>query len=228
MEFVLEACSLHKNYKEDSGELIVLKDISLAVKKSEIVVMVGPSGSGKSTLLYILGGLLRPSAGKVFIDGKSLFDHNDKELAVIRNKKIGFIFQFHHLLPEFTALENVAMPLWIRGENKIKRANEILELVSVAHRKNHLPSQLSGGERQRVAVARALANDPSIVLADEPSGNLDRELSLSLHNLIRSIATETKRTFVIVTHKESMEKIADRVFKLIDGRLEPINSTMEK
>jgi len=222
MEFVLEARSLHKRYKEDSGELVVLKDVSLTVKKGEIVVIVGPSGSGKSTLLYILGGLLRPTAGEVFIDGESLFDHNGKELAIIRNKKIGFIFQFHHLLPEFTALENVAMPLWIRGENRIERAKEILELVSIAHRKSHLPSQLSGGERQRVAVARALANDPSIVLADEPSGNLDRELSLSLHNLIRKIATETERTFVIVTHKESMKEIADRVFKLADGRLEPV------
>jgi len=222
MEFVLEARSLHKRYKEDSGELIVLKDVSLTVKKGEIVVIVGPSGSGKSTLLYILGGLLRPTAGEVFIDGESLFDHNGKGLAIIRNKKIGFIFQFHHLLPEFTALENVAMPLWIRGENRIEKAKEILELVSIAHRKSHLPSQLSGGERQRVAVARALANDPSIVLADEPSGNLDRELSLSLHNLIRKIATETERTFVIVTHKESMKEIADRVFKLADGRLEPV------
>ncbi|MDO9576182.1 MAG: ABC transporter ATP-binding protein [bacterium] len=222
MGFILEARSLHKRYKEDSGELVVLKDVSLTVKKGEIVVIVGPSGSGKSTLLYILGGLLRPTAGEVFIDGENLFDHNGRKLAIIRNKKIGFIFQFHHLLPEFTALENVAMPLWIRGENRIERAKEILELVSVAHRKSHLPSQLSGGERQRVAVARALANDPSIVLADEPSGNLDRELSLSLHNLIRKIATETERTFVIVTHKESMKEIADRVFKLADGMLEPV------
>lgn len=221
MESVLEARSLHKNYKEDSGELVVLRDVSLSVKRGEIIVIVGPSGSGKSTLLYILGGLLRPTGGEVFIDGQSLFDHRDRELAVIRNKKIGFIFQFHHLLPEFTALENVAMPLWIRGENRIERAKEILELVSVAHRKDHLPSQLSGGERQRVAVARALANDPSIVLADEPSGNLDRELSSSLHNLIKRIAVETKRTFVIVTHKESMKEIAGRVFKLTDGRLEP-------
>ncbi len=221
MGFVLEARSLHKNYKEDSGELVVLRDVSLSVNRGEIVVIVGPSGSGKSTLLYILGGLLRPTSGEVFIDGENLFDHRDRELAVIRNKKIGFIFQFHHLLPEFTALENVAMPLWIRGENRIERAKEILELVSVAHRKGHLPSQLSGGERQRVAVARALANDPSIVLADEPSGNLDRELSSSLHNLIKRIAVETKRTFVIVTHKESMKEIAGRVFKLTDGRLEP-------
>ncbi|OYD15658.1 lipoprotein-releasing system ATP-binding protein LolD [candidate division WOR-3 bacterium JGI_Cruoil_03_44_89] len=221
MGFVLEARSLYKNYKEDSGELVVLRDVSLSVNRGEIVVIVGPSGSGKSTLLYILGGLLRPTSGEVFIDGENLFDHRDRELAVIRNKKIGFIFQFHHLLPEFTALENVAMPLWIRGENRIERAKEILELVSVAHRKGHLPSQLSGGERQRVAVARALANDPSIVLADEPSGNLDRELSSSLHNLIKRIAIETKRTFVIVTHKESMKEIAGRVFKLTDGRLEP-------
>jgi lipoprotein-releasing system ATP-binding protein len=220
MEFVLEAHSLRKNYKENSGELVVLKDVSLSVKKGEIVVIVGPSGSGKSTLLYILGGLLRPTGGKVFVDGEALFEHKDRELAVIRNKKIGFIFQFHHLLPEFTALENVAMPQWIGGKNSTERAIEILELVSVVHRKDHLPSQLSGGERQRVAVARALANDPSIVLADEPSGNLDKEHSLSLHNLIRRIATETKRTFIIVTHKESMKEIADRVFTLTDGRLQ--------
>ncbi|MCK4595698.1 ABC transporter ATP-binding protein, partial [candidate division WOR-3 bacterium] len=180
---------------------------------------VGPSGSGKSTLLYILGGLLRPSSGNVLLEGGSLFRYKEIELATIRNKKIGFIFQFHHLLPEFTVLENVAMPLWIDGKNNIEKAKEILELTSVEHKKNYLPSRLSGGERQRVAVARALANDPSVVLADEPSGNLDRELSQSLHNLIRKIALETERTFVIVTHKDSMRAIADRVFTLTNGKL---------
>ena len=216
---VIEACSLYKRFKEDSGELEVLKDVSLSVEKGEIVVIVGPSGSGKSTLLYILGGLLRPSSGNVLLEGGSLFSYKEIELATIRNKKIGFIFQFHHLLPEFTVLENVAMPLWIDGKNNIEKAKEILELTSVEHKKNYLPSRLSGGERQRVAVARALANDPSVVLADEPSGNLDRELSQSLHNLIRKIALETERTFVIVTHKDSMRAIADRVFTLTNGKL---------
>ena len=220
MKTVLEACSLHKNYKEDSGELAVLKGISLHVKEGEILVIIGPSGSGKSTLLFLLGGLLRPTAGEVFIDGKNLFGYSDRELALIRNRTIGFIFQFHHLLSEFTAIENVAMPLWIRGEEKIEKAEELLRLVSMEQRKDHLPSQLSGGERQRVAVARALVNDPDIVLADEPSGNLDRTLSMSLHNLIKRVSVETGKAFVITTHKRSMIDIADHVLILSDGNLE--------
>ena len=220
MKTVLEAYSLHKNYKEDSGELAVLKGISLHVKEGEILVIIGPSGSGKSTLLFLLGGLLRPTTGEVFINGKNLFAYSDRELALIRNRTIGFIFQFHHLLSEFSAIENVAMPLWIRGEEKIEKAEELLMLVSMEQRKDHLPSQLSGGERQRVAVARALVNDPDIVLADEPSGNLDRTLSNSLHNLIKRVSVETGKAFVITTHKRSMIDIADHVLILSDGNLE--------
>ncbi|MCD5383147.1 ABC transporter ATP-binding protein [candidate division WOR-3 bacterium] len=220
MKTVLEAYSLHKNYKEDSGELAVLKGISLHVKEGEILVIIGPSGSGKSTLLFLLGGLLRPTTGEVFINGKNLFAYSDRELALIRNRTIGFIFQFHHLLSEFSAIENVAMPLWIRGEEKIEKAEELLMLVSMEQRKDHLPSQLSGGERQRVAVARALVNDPDIVLADEPSGNLDRTLSMSLHNLIKRVSVETGKAFVITTHKRSMIDIADHVLILSDGNLE--------
>ncbi len=219
MKSVLEAHSLCKSFREDSGELEVLEDVSLSVMRGEIVVIVGPSGSGKSTLLYILGGLLRPSSGRVFLEGESLFENEDRQISTIRNKKIGFIFQFHHLLPEFTVFENVAMPLWINGRHDLKKVMDTLGLVSIEHKKNYLPSKLSGGERQRTAVARALANDPTIVLADEPSGNLDRELSLSLHNLIRRISRESQRTFIIVTHKESMKKIADRVFILKDRSL---------
>lgn len=219
---ILEARSLQKIFCENSGRLEVLKDVSLSVEKGEIVVIVGPSGSGKSTLLYILGGLLKPSAGTVLLECENIFEYEDRQLATIRNKKIGFVFQFHHLLPEFTVFENVAMPLWINGRDDINKVKEILELVSIEHKKNYLPSRLSGGERQRVAVARALANDPAVVLADEPSGNLDREMSLSLHNLIRKISRETGRTFVIVTHKDSMKAISDRVFILQDGRLTPV------
>ncbi len=220
MKIVLEARSLYKKYREDSTEIVVLREVSLKVTEGEIVVIIGPSGSGKTTLLSILGGLLRPTAGEVLIDGESIFDYNDRQLASMRSRKIGFIFQFQHLLPEFTALENTAMPLWIAGKNNIERAENLLKLVSMDKRKTHLPSQLSGGEKQRVAVSRALVNDPQIVLADEPSGNLDMELSNSLHNLIKKVSQETGKAFVIVTQKESMKSIADRVLNLVGGRLE--------
>lgn len=201
------------------GELHVLKGIDLEVNKGEIVVILGPSGSGKSTLLHILGTLDSPTQGEVFLDGETLFPITHNRLADIRNKNIGFIFQFHQLLPEFTAIENVTIPSLIQGKNDRHRAKQLLEQVGLKQRDNHIPAQLSGGEKQRVAVARALMNNPKIVLADEPSGNLDTQLSDSLHKLIQRLSREREQTFVIVTHKETLTNIADKTYKLINGKL---------
>jgi len=201
--------------------LQVLKGIDLEVKKGEVVAIVGPSGAGKSTFLHILGTLDRPEQGEVFIEGINVFTQKDKELARFRNEKIGFIFQFHNLLAEFTALENVCMPGYINGninEKEIQqRAKELLELLGLGGRMDHLPSQLSGGEQQRVAVARALLNRPAIVLADEPSGNLDSHNALDLHQLFFKLREETGQTFIIVTHNEELAEMADRRLVMQDG-----------
>jgi len=216
---ILEAKNIHKIYKDEKESLRVLKGIDLKIYNHEIVVIWGPSGSGKTTLLHILGGLDRPTDGDVLLDGKDIFSYNDTELALIRNKEIGFVFQFHQLLPEFTALENVVMPRLIAGQRADKLAHEILKEVGLEGRENHIPSRLSGGERQRVAVARALINNPKIILADEPSGNLDASLSDRLHQLIFRLSREHGLAFVVVTHKESLAKIGDRVMRLVDGKL---------
>lgn len=214
---LLQASGIRRTY----GSLQVLKGIDLQVKRGEIVAIVGPSGAGKSTFLHILGTLDRPEEGSVFIEGINVFTQKDKELARFRNEKIGFIFQFHNLLAEFTALENVCMPGYINGnvsENDIqKRAKELLDLLGLGARMDHLPSQLSGGEQQRVAVARALLNRPAIVLADEPSGNLDSHNALDLHQLFFKLRDETGQTFVIVTHNEELAEMADRRLVMQDG-----------
>lgn len=214
---LLRASGIRRTY----GSLQVLKGIDLEVKKGEVVAIVGPSGAGKSTFLHILGTLDRPEQGEVFIEGINVFTQKDKELARFRNEKIGFIFQFHNLLAEFTALENVCMPGYINGnihEKDIQtRAKELLELLGLSGRMDHLPSQLSGGEQQRVAVARALLNRPSIVLADEPSGNLDSHNALDLHQLFFKLRDETGQTFVIVTHNEELAEMADRRLVMQDG-----------
>jgi lipoprotein-releasing system ATP-binding protein len=202
-----------------------LKGIDLEVKKGEVVAIVGPSGAGKSTFLHILGTLDRPEQGEVYIEGINVFTQKDKELARFRNEKIGFIFQFHNLLAEFTALENVCMPGYINGNVNEKdiqrRAKELLELLGLSGRMDHLPSQLSGGEQQRVAVARALLNRPAIVLADEPSGNLDSHNALDLHQLFFKLREETGQTFVIVTHNEELAEMADRRLVMQDGLMVP-------
>ncbi|HID92780.1 MAG TPA: ABC transporter ATP-binding protein [bacterium (Candidatus Stahlbacteria)] len=216
---ILEAKNIHKIYKDEKESLHVLKGIDLKVYNHEIVVILGPSGSGKTTLLHILGGLDRPTNGNVLLDGKNIFSYNDRELALIRNREIGFVFQFHQLLPEFTALENVIMPRLIAGQRADNLAREVLREVGLEGRENHVPARLSGGERQRVAVARALINNPKIILADEPSGNLDASLSEHLHQLIFRLSRERGLTFVVVTHKESLAKIGDRVMRLVDGKL---------
>ncbi|WP_221390676.1 ABC transporter ATP-binding protein [Dyadobacter sp. NIV53] len=213
-----------KGIKRTYGSLQVLKGIDLEVKKGEVVAIVGPSGAGKSTFLHILGTLDRPEEGQVFIENINVFTQKDKDLAKFRNEKIGFIFQFHNLLAEFTALENACMPGYIGGMNEkdiLSRGKELLDLLGLSHRFDHLPSQLSGGEQQRVAVARALLNKPAIVLADEPSGNLDSHNALDLHQLFFKLRDEFGQTFVIVTHNEELAEMADRRLVMQDGLMLP-------
>jgi lipoprotein-releasing system ATP-binding protein len=215
---MLEANLLTKSY----GNLQVLKDVSLVVEKHEIVSVVGASGAGKTTLLQILGSLLQPDSGKVLIDGKDLFSMGEKELSRFRNQQIGFVFQFHHLLPEFTAFENVCIPGYIAGTKKSaveKRAQELLQLLDLLPRQHHKPSQLSGGEKQRVAIARALINNPSVILADEPSGNLDSQNQEELYRLFFSLREKFGHTFVIVTHDDHFAGMTDRMIRLQDGSI---------
>lgn len=215
---MLKVTDIHKSY----GSLQVLRGVDLEISKGEIVSIVGASGSGKSTLLHVLGTLDRLDKGRVELEGRSLFDYSDKELAKIRNQSIGLIFQFHNLLPEFTALENVCIPGFIgqRNEKEVRdRAAELLEILGLTDRSDHKPSELSGGEQQRVSVARALINDPAIVFADEPSGNLDSKNAEELHKLFFSLRDELNVTFVLVTHNEALADMADRKFEIQEGRI---------
>ncbi len=226
MSAILEARGLRKVYRGGDGGLIdVLSGVDLAVARGEFVAIVGASGSGKSTLLHLLGALDGPSGGAVLLDGQPYAERTPDELAVIRNRKIGFVFQFHHLLREFTALENVMMPLLIAGASDAEarsRAEELLAAVGLAGRMSHRPSALSGGEQQRAAVARALAVDPLVVLADEPSGNLDYGNSERLHQLFGHLSREFETALVVVTHNRSLAGRADRVLSLEGGRLVPL------
>lgn len=209
-----------QNITKSYGELAILKGVNLRVEKSEIVSIVGSSGAGKTTLLQILGTLDKPDGGEIILNGISPFALNQSAIAAFRNKHIGFIFQFHQLLPEFTAIENVMIPGMIAGTNKKQlqeRAEMLLSKLSIDHRKNHKPSELSGGEQQRIAVCRALINEPSIVLADEPSGNLDTKNALELHELFFKLREEFHQTFVIVTHNEDLASMADRKLTMKDG-----------
>ena len=208
--------SLQKSY----GTLKVLKGINLEVADSSVVTIVGASGAGKSTLLHLIGTLDRPDGGRVLVDGTDLYKLSDKELAEFRNRNIGFVFQFHHLLPEFTAVENVALPAMIAGATKadaMKRAGELLDYLKLSERATHKPSQLSGGEQQRVAVARALVNNPKLILADEPSGNLDTENARKLHQLFFDLRDRFGQTFVVVTHNTELAQMADRTVTMQDG-----------
>ena len=220
---LLRAEGLFKEYPMGKDQrLHVLKGLDIEVREGEIAVIIGPSGSGKSTLLHLLGGLDRPSSGKIVVDNLDLSLQTEDELAAFRNKTLGFIFQFHHLLPEFTALENTAMPALIKGEHFVaasEKATALLEEVGLGERIDHKPNELSGGEQQRVAVARALMNDPRLILADEPSGNLDEDNSQRLHQLLADLAQKRGLTFVIATHDLDLTKRANRVLQLIDGRL---------
>ncbi len=209
--------------KDRSAKLIVLRGVSLEVAQGEMIAIVGASGAGKSTLLHILGTLDRPTSGEVQFEGKDLFSLGDDQLAHLRNDRVGFVFQFHHLLPEFTALENVAMPSLIQGKPLAgvrERALTLLKEVGLEDRAEQKPPKMSGGEAQRVAVARALMNEPGIVLADEPTGNLDSANAEILHNLIWEYNKRTGQTFIIVTHNESLAKRADRVLRIADGILQ--------
>ncbi len=215
---MLKAQSIHKSY----GNLHVLKGVDLEIAKGEIVSIVGKSGAGKSTLLHILGTLDRPDTGTLMINDTDVFKLGQKQLANFRNKNIGFIFQFHHLLPEFTALENVCIPAYIDGKNETaaeSRAKELLSYLGLSDRIKHRPSELSGGEQQRVAVARALMNNPAVVFADEPSGNLDSESSQDLHQLLFKLRDDFQQTFIIVTHNEELANMSDRKLVMQDGLL---------
>lgn len=210
---------IHKSY----GKLEVLKGISLEVQKGEIISIVGASGAGKSTLLHIIGTLDKADAGSVEVNGVKVHKLNDRKLADFRNNHVGFIFQFHHLLPEFTALENICIPGYIGHRNKkavISHAMELLEFMNLKDRSEHKPSELSGGEQQRVAVARALINNPGVILADEPSGNLDSASAVELHNLFFRLRDNFSQTYIIVTHNTELANMADRKLTIKDGIIE--------
>ncbi len=223
MDNILKAENLNKSYKMNKKvRLDVLKDVSLEIEANKISVIVGASGAGKSTLLHLLGTLDRPDSGKIIYKDENIFTLSDDRLARFRNKNIGFIFQFHHLLPEFTALENVSIPQMISGislSDAAIKSKELLSTVGLSERMDHKPAELSGGEQQRVAVARALANDPQIIFGDEPTGNLDSKNSESIHQLILELRDTLKVTFVIVTHNPNLVKLADKVFEIKDGKV---------
>ncbi len=222
---ILSASGVNKSFRMGQHVLRVLKGVDLEVMEGEILAIVGASGVGKSTLLHILGALDRPDSGSVWLDSQEVFRMDDDGLARFRNRTVGFVFQFHHLLPEFTAIENVMMPGLIAGlshEASREKARRILGEVGLLEREEHKPGELSGGEQQRVAVARALMNDPRLVLADEPSGNLDKASGEELHSLIRELSSTRKQTFVIVTHNDRLAESADRVVKLEDGKAWPV------
>ncbi len=220
---LLSVENLVKQYDTGGDEpLTVLRDLDLAVQEGEIVAVVGESGTGKSTLLHLLGALDRPTAGTVRFKGQDLFAKSDDELAAFRNRSIGFVFQFHHLLPEFTALENVAMPALIQHKSMADvtpRAQDLLDLLGLADRADHRPSALSGGEKQRVAIARSLMNEPALVLMDEPTGNLDARTAEPMHQEIERLSREIAQTFVLATHDPSLAKIAGRILRLELGQL---------
>jgi lipoprotein-releasing system ATP-binding protein len=216
---MLKALNIHKYY----GSLQILKGVDLQINKGEIVSVTGPSGAGKSTLLHIAGTLDKADKGELFIGDVNVFKLSQRELSMFRNRNIGFIFQFHHLLPEFTAIENICIPAFIGGASKKKaeeKAMKLLDTMNLRERKDHKPSELSGGEQQRVAIARALINDPMIVFADEPSGNLDSKNADEMNELFLSLRKDFNQTFVIVTHNEKLAGIADRKLMMRDGMFE--------
>ena len=217
---MLSATNISKQY----DHLQVLKGVDISIKKGEIVSIVGSSGAGKSTLLHILGTLDKADKGEIILNGQHLETLNGSKLSAFRNKHIGFVFQFHHLLPEFTALENVCIPGWIAGEKKkevVTKATGLLKTLGLQNRLENKPQQLSGGEQQRVAVARALINSPSIIMADEPTGNLDSANAKDLHQLFIDLRNQFNQTFLIVTHNEELAKMSDRILQMKDGKMLP-------
>jgi len=229
MTSLVEAVKIEKSFYPPAGELKILRGVDLSIGEGEVVAIVGASGVGKSTFLHVLGALDRPTSGNVLYEGKDVFTLDNTSLASFRNRTIGFVFQFHHLLPEFTALENVMIPgLIARGQKAevgnqkdlYEKAEHLLDELGVLERKDHRPGELSGGEQQRVAVARALILDPKVVLADEPTGNLDTATGEDLFNLLLKLNKDKGITFVLVTHNESLSKRCHRILKMVDGRLE--------
>lgn len=215
---MLTAKNIHKRY----GTVEVLKGVDITINKGEVVSIVGPSGSGKSTLLHILGTLDKPDVGEVSLHGRQVTKLPGNALSSFRNKHIGFVFQFHHLLPEFSALENVCIPGWLASKNKAEvkaKATELLNILGLSHRMENKPNQLSGGEQQRVAVARALINSPDIVFADEPTGNLDTVNAKELHQLFFDMRQQFQQTFLIVTHNEDLAQLSDRLLQMKDGKI---------
>lgn len=222
MNNLLVINDLFKSYYLEKSEIRVLKGVTMEIPQGEIVAIVGPSGVGKSTLLHIIGALDRPTSGQVLIDGENIFLYNDDDLAKFRNQSIGFVFQFHHLLPEFSALENVMLPAMIsnsENDDILQHAMNLLKEVGLEHRAKHRPGELSGGEQQRLAVARSLINSPKLILADEPSGNLDKSSSQSLHRLFWDLNNRTNQTIIIVTHNMDLAQKADRIIEISDGRI---------
>lgn len=219
---MIKAENLHKSYKNGKIDLEVLKGIDLEVKQNEILCIIGPSGAGKSTLLHLLGGLDRPTEGRVFFAGCDLYRISEEERAKIRNKKIGFVFQFYHLLPEFSTLENVMLPALLDSSifaQAKEKAEGLLALLGLTSRKMHKPAQLSGGELQRVAIARALINDPELIFCDEPTGNLDTQRGEQIIEILYNLNKERQKTLVIVSHEEKIAKMANRILHIRDGRL---------
>ena len=221
MPKLIEATQVHKSFKTEAGELNILRGINLTIAEGEMLGIIGASGAGKSTLLHILGALDRPSSGKVLFQGKDVFSLDDARLAEFRNSSIGFVFQFHHLLPEFNSIENVMLPGLISNrpqEETENRAKQILDELGLSKRLKHRPGELSGGEQQRVAVARALLQNPKVVLADEPTGNLDTTTGNSLFDLFIELNRKNRTTFVIVTHNKTLSDHCHRVLEMADGR----------
>ncbi len=222
-EIILKAENLIKTFRNlKDVKIEVLKSVSIEIQKGKITMIAGASGAGKSTLLHILGGLDRADSGIVYFNGENIYNYSDTELSIFRNRHIGFVFQFHHLLPEFTAAENVAIPQLILGKSlskAIERSLELLNEVGLLDRKDHKPAELSGGEQQRVAIARALANDPFIIFADEPTGNLDSVNSQAIIDLVIQLNKKFEKTFVVVTHNKEMISIADELYEMKDGKI---------
>ncbi|MCF2946689.1 lipoprotein-releasing ABC transporter ATP-binding protein LolD [Paraglaciecola aquimarina] len=228
MTELLKCINLSKEYTDGKNSVTVLKNINFTVNKAEQIAIVGSSGSGKSTLLHLLGALDIPTSGSVSFEQQNIFEFNQNQQAQFRNQSLGFVYQFHHLLPEFNAIENVAMPLFI-AKKPIKQANALalamLEKVGMSHRATHKPSELSGGERQRVAIARALVTKPKLILADEPTGNLDRKNGESIYQLLVELREQTQTSFVVVTHDNQLASRLDRSLSLVDGVLSESNSS---
>ncbi len=217
---ILRVENLSKVYGKDSTKVIALDNVSFSVQKGEFVAIVGASGSGKSTLLHLIGGVDRPSSGNVYIDGKDIYKYNDDELAIFRRRKVGLIYQFYNLIPILNVEENITLPLDLDNQNvEIQKLNELIQLLGLETRKKHLPNELSGGQQQRVSIGRAMITNPAIILADEPTGNLDSKSSYEIVELLKKSNKEYNQTIIMITHNMEIAKTADRIIKLEDGKI---------